>query len=388
MRSRRGGCALSRHSHHPARLRGHPSSGRRGIRFVRHSKKVGGQVALIAGATGLIGRRIAAHLQRLGWEVIGLARRPEPGGPVRLIGVDLADAGDCRAKLAELGNVTHVFYTARFDHPEGVTESVDVNAAMLINLAEAIEPVASGLRHIHAVHGTKYYGHHLGPLAVPAREDGPRAPAPNFYYVQEDFLRERQRGKRWTYSTSRPHTYCDASWNEPRNIGLLIAVYAAIQRELGLPFGYPGTATSFGVATQFTALPLLARALAWMATEPRCANQAYNIVNGDAPRWSDLWPRFAAYFGMRAGPARHGGLARAMADRDGVWQAVVRKHGLRPTALPSLVLWSYGDYVFAPEWDIISDASKARAHGFAETVDSGKMFVDIFEHLRAEKIVP
>jgi nucleoside-diphosphate-sugar epimerase len=349
---------------------------------------VGSQVALIAGATGLIGRQIAAHLQRLGWEVIGLARRPVPGGPVRLIGVDLTDAGECRGKLAALANVTHIFYTARYDHPEGVAESVGINAVMLSNLVEAVEPAVAGLRHIHAVHGTKYYGHHLGPLAVPAREEDPRAPAPNFYFAQEDYLRERQRGKRWTYSTSRPHTYCDASWIEPRNIGLLIAVYAAVLRELGLPLGYPGTAKSFRVATQFTALPLLARALAWMATEPRCANQAYNIVNGDAPRWSELWPRFAAYFGMQAGPEQPARLADTMADKEGVWQAVIRKHGLRPTALQSLVLWSYGNYVFAPEWDIISDGSKARSHGFAGTVDSAKMFLDIFEFLRAERIVP
>ena len=346
------------------------------------------RVALVAGATGLIGRRLAAHLQRLGWEVIGLCRRPVPGAAVPLIGVDLTDLANCRSKLAGLEDVTHVFYTARYDHPEGVTESVDINAAMLRNLVEALEPVAGGLRHVHAVHGTKYYGHHVGPIAVPAREDDPRAAAPNFYYLQEDTLRERQRGKRWTYSTSRPHTYCDASWSEPRNIGLLIAVYAAVLHELGLPLGYPGTEKSFGVATQFTALPLLARALAWMATEPRCANQAYNIVNGDAPRWSELWPRFAAYFGMPAGPAEPIRLADTMADKDGVWQAVIRKHGLRPTALQSLVRWSYGNYVFAPEWDIISDASKARSHGFAETVDSGKMFLDIFEHLRAGKIVP
>lgn len=347
-----------------------------------------GQIALIAGATGLIGRRIAAHLKQLGWKVIGLCRNPRAGGAVPLIGVDLTDADDCRSKFMKLDGVTHVFYTARYDHPEGVAESVETNALMLRNLVEAIEPAASGLRHIHVVHGTKYYGHHLGPVAVPAREDDPRAPAPNFYYAQEDFLRDRQRGKRWTYSTSRPHTFCSAAAGEQRNIGLLIAVYAAVQRELGLPLGYPGTDRSFNVATQFTALPLLVRAMAWMAAEPHCANQAYNVVNGDAPRWSELWPRFASYFGMKAGPAQPVDLAVHMADKDGLWRVIGRKHGLRPTALKSLVLWPYGNYVFKPEWDIISDTSKARSDGFAETVDSAKMFLDIFEYLRAEKIVP
>jgi nucleoside-diphosphate-sugar epimerase len=349
---------------------------------------MGGQVALIAGATGLIGRRVAAHLKQLGWKVIGLCRNPQAGSAVPLIGVDLTDADDCRSKFVKLDGVTDVFYTARYDHPEGVTESVAFNAAMLRNLVEALEPVAGGLRHIHAVHGTKYYGHHLGPVPVPAREEYPRAHGPNFYYAQEDFLRERQRGKSWTFSISRPHSFCDASWSEPRNIGLLIAVYAAIQRELGLPLTYPGTEKSFQVATQFTALELLVRALAWMAEEPRCANQAYNIVNGDAPRWSGLWPRFASYFGMKAGPAQPVDLAVTMADKDEVWRVIGRKHGLRPTALQSLVLWPYGNYVFKPEWDIISDASKARRDGFAGAVDSGRMFLGIFDYLRAERIVP
>ena len=346
-------------------------------------------IALIAGATGLIGRRLSEHLtQRGGWEIIGLCRRPTQSAGSKFIGVDLSDAGDCTTKLAALSDVTHILYTARYDHPEGVAESSEINERMLRNLVAAVEPAAAGLRHIHVVHGTKYYGHQLGPIAVPAREDGPRARGANFYFGQEDYLRAHQRGKRWSYSTSRPHTFCDLNWNEPRSIALLVAVYAAIQRELALPLVYPGTAKSYAVATQFTALPLLARAIAWMAKEPRCANQAYNIVNGDTPRWSDLWPRFAAYFGIRAAPPQPVRLADYMSDKDGVWQEIVRKHGLRQTALQSLVLWPYADHVFRPEWDIVSDTSKARADGFAETIDSEKMFLETFDYLRSEKIVP
>ena len=347
------------------------------------------RVAVVAGATGLIGRRIAAHLQQGGWEVTGLCRKPVSGPGVSLIGVDLTDPSDCRNKLAGLRQATHIIYAARYDHPEGVAESVDINAAMLRNLVEALDPAAKGLRHIHAVHGTKHYGHYVGPVEVPLREDtSPRSPTPNFYFPQEDFLRERQGGSGWSYSISRPHAFCDASWNEPRNIALLIAVYAAIQRELGLPLAYPGTEKSFRVATQFTALGLLVRAIAWMAEEPRCANQAYNVVNGDAPSWSDLWPRFASRFGMEPGPARLFDLAAYMADKEELWRGIVRKHGLRATSLRELVLWPYGNYVFKPEWDIVSDASKLRRAGYAETVDSARMFFEIFEFLRAENIVP
>ena len=346
--------------------------------------------ALVAGATGLVGRRVAARLFERGWRVTGLCRRPPAQAvPYPVIAVDLTDPADCRAKLAAAVSATHVFYAARYDHPEGERESVDVNAAMLENLIDAVEPVAGGLRHVNIVHGTKYYGHMLGPLpGLPLTEAMPRAGVPNFYFAHEDFIRARSRGKAWTYSTSRPHTFCDSSTAEPRNAALLIAVHASLARELGSPLIYPGSEQSFHARTQFTHVPMLARAIEWMATTPACANQSYNIVNGDAPRWSELWPKLAGWFGVRTGGPTPVRLANHVAEQDPVWQALVRRHGLEPGALASRVLWPYADYLFAPEWDIISSASKARADGFGETVDSARMFLDLFEGFRREKIIP
>src|SRR6185436_9149896 len=111
------------------------------------------------------------------------------------------------------------------------------------------------------------------------------------------------------------------------------------QRELGLPLDFPGSPAAYQALTQFTDVPLLARAAAWMATEPRCANQSFNVVNGDHPRWSELWPRFAAWFGMEPGVPRALNLAQFMADKGPVWDRVVAKHALRKTDLHALVLW-------------------------------------------------
>ena len=305
--------------------------------------------ALIAGATGLVGRSIAARLAELSdWEVIGLARRPQTTPGMRWIAVDLADAGDCKRKLNGLDRVTHVFYAVRHNHVEGTPESVEINAAMLRNVVDALDAVAA-LRHVHAVHGTKYYGHQLGPMKVPAVEDDPRAPGENFYFVQEDFLRARSRARGWRYTLTRPHTFCGAEIDTPRSVGLVVAVYAAIQRELGLTLDFPGSAKAYHARTQFTDLALLARAIAWMANELRCANQAFNIVNGDYPRWSELWPRFADWFGLEPGVPRAFDFAQYMADKGALWDRIVNKHGLRPTTLDSIVLWPYGDYVVKPE---------------------------------------
>src|SRR6185436_16093111 len=100
--------------------------------------------ALIAGASGFIGRRIADHLlAQGGWDVIGLARRPPPTHDLLWIAVDLSDAADCRRALSGLDAVTHVFYAARYDHPvEGQPDPVPTNAEMLENLVDVLEPVA------------------------------------------------------------------------------------------------------------------------------------------------------------------------------------------------------------------------------------------------------
>ena len=345
--------------------------------------------AVIAGATGIVGTRLAQRLHANGWDVTGLCRHPPASStPYRMIGVDLTHARDCREKLAPLRSVTHVFYTARYDHPEGQAESVDVNAAMLANLIDTIEGAAPDLRHVHLVHGTKYYGHMLGPLPVPIPEDAPRARVPNFYFAHEDFIRARQRGKRWTYSMARPHTFCDGDPTEPRNAALLIALHATLARALGEPFAYPGSDRSFDARTQFTFVPMLARAIAWMATEDRCANEAFNIVNGDSPRWSELWPRFAAYFNVQPGPPVQRRLADDLDRKEPAWQALVQRHDLVPVALSARVLWPYADYLFAPEWDIISSASKARAHGFDDRIDSASMFEALFDSFRRDRVIP
>ena len=345
-------------------------------------------MALVAGANGLIGRRVTAHLSACGWDVIALSRRPSVGGAARQVAVDLADAGDLRAKAGTLGNVTHVFYCARADHPEGVPESVDTNAAMLRNLVEALEPQAPRLSHVHLVHGTKYYGHHLGPCPVPAVEEGPRGPGGTFYFAQQDFIAERAAKAPWTWSIARPHAYCFTEDGNPRSLVLVIAVLAAVQRELGEPLFFPGSATSYAARTQFTDLALLARAIEWMATAPPCANQAFNVVNGDYPRWSDLWPRLAKLLGLRADGPRGVKLGQYMADKAPAWNAVVARHGLRKNALDRIVLWNYGDYAFAPEWDIMSATDKTRRLGFDERIDTREMFARFFDGYRAQRVIP
>jgi nucleoside-diphosphate-sugar epimerase len=346
--------------------------------------------ALIPGASGVVGRGLARYLAaQREWEVIGLARRSPPG-PLNfpVIAVDLADAAACRAQMAGLTQVTHVFYCARASHTASVKEPIDLNAAMLCNLIDALEPVASGLRHVHLLQGSKYYGSDLGPYKTPARESDPRISEPNWYYAQEDFIIARSHGKPWHWSASRPHAICDAEPGLARSLPRIIAVYAAIARELGQPLTFPGTAENFRALYQCVDATLLAQAIVWMSTAPACANQAYNVTNGDFVRWENLWPGFAEYFGMQAGAVKTLKLAQSMADKAPVWERIVARHGLHRVTFSETALWSYGDFVFTPGYDIMSDTLKLRQSGFAECMDTQKMFFDLFDKYRAARVIP
>src|SRR5688572_159460 len=176
--------------------------------------------ALVAGASGVVGRRLAEYLAGVpDWEVTGLARRAPPDASFQSIEVDLTDAADCAEKLSGLTGTTHVLYAARHQHSAGVPEPIDINTAMLRNVVEAVAP-AGALQHVHMVQGSKYYGSTLGPYRTPARESDRRVVENNFYYAQEDWLESRRRGERWTWSASRPHAVMDWRTGIARSIAM------------------------------------------------------------------------------------------------------------------------------------------------------------------------
>ncbi len=345
--------------------------------------------ALVTGATGVVGRYLLKHLVEIGgWDVVAVSRRkPDIPGGFEHIAADLTDPADCSAKFAHLHDLTHVFYAAYQDRPTQ-PELVATNLRMLTNLMDTIEPVAKKLEHVNLVEGTKWYGSHLGPFKTPARESDPRLAQILFYYDQQDLLEARQQGKRWSWSAIRPHTICGFSLGSPMNLTTVIAVYAAICKELGLPLSHPGKPRNHSILYQATDSALLARAMAWMATTPQCASQPFNMTNGDLFRWESLWPKIAQFFGMDEGPQKNINLERFMADKGPVWDRIVKKYGLKPHKFEEIAAWKFGDFVFSAEWDVISDMGNARRAGWTEVLDSEEMFLRLFSEFRRERIIP
>ena len=132
---------------------------------------------------------------------------------------------------------------------------------------------------------------------------------------------------------------------------------------------------------------LLARATIWAATAPECANQALNITNGDLFRWSEMWPKIAAYFGLETAPPLPMNLASIMADKGPLWSSMVARHRLADTSYGDVSSWGFGDAVFSWNYDFFADGSKARRLGFHEHVDTTAMFFAVFDDLRQRRII-
>ena len=347
------------------------------------------KVALVVGAQGVIGRNLIAHLQALGdWEVIGLSRRGgEGGGRLRHIAVDLLDASQARERLGGLREVTHIFYAAYQDRPSWA-ELVPPNLAMLVNVVEAVEPAAAGLRHISLMQGYKVYGAHLGPFKTPARETDAGHMPPEFNVDQQDFLERRQKGKAWNWSAIRPAVVGGFALGNPMNLAMVIAIYASISKELGLPLRFPGKPGAYDKLLEMTDAGLLAKATVWAATDPRCANQAFNINNGDLFRWSELWPKIARWFELDTAPPLPMSLNVVMADKEPLWRSMIEKHGLQATPYKDVSSWGFGDFVFSWDYDLFADGSKARRFGFHEYVETEAMLLGLFEDLRRRRIIP
>lgn len=352
-------------------------------------KKDSENAAVVVGAQGVIGRNLVRHLEALGdWNVVGVSRRGGPSSErVKHISADLLDRRDTEEKLGSVVDATHIFYAAYQDRPTW-SELVGPNLAMLSNAVTAVEAASPRLQHVSLMQGYKVYGAHLGPFKTPARESDAGHMPPEFNIDQQEWLAARQHGKRWSWSAIRPSVVCGYAIGNPMNLAMVIAVYASISKELGLPLRFPGSPGAYDSLIEMTDADLLAKATVWAATDPACANEAFNINNGDLFRWSEMWPEIARAFGLEAAPPLPMSLDEVMSDKAPLWDRMVASYGLAPNSYFDVSSWRFGDFVFRWDYDVIADGSKARRYGFHEFVDSKAMFLNIFDDFRVRKVIP
>jgi nucleoside-diphosphate-sugar epimerase len=361
---------------------------------------------LIVGASGLVGQAAMRHFASLpGWDVLGVSRRPPPEhNPSQWRRLDLGDESACRTAFSRLAGVTHVVYAAVYElaglSPGWLDENVmQRNASMLRHVMEPLLATAD-VRHVSLLQGTKAYGlHHpsVGWTGVPnpLRERHPRIEHPNFYFLQEDYLRAKQEGMSWALTVFRPTVVYGDALGTNMNLIPVIGAWAALLREAGRPLEFPGRMLSSQLKEAVDA-ELVARALAWAAGSPSAAGGTYNLTNGDAFRWQEVWPAIAETFGMALGDHRPTTLQEELPASQAQWAALVDRYALRsPTSILDFV--GYNSLVYAdqllggqdsPVGPVLNSTIAVRQAGFHECMDTEDMFRKWFQRLQQERLLP
>lgn len=284
---------------------------------------------------------------------------------------------------------------------------------MLENFLAALEITGAvkDLKRVVLVTGAKQYGVHLGEVKTPMVETDPWLKSqpwpPNFYYRQQEGLHNFcEKNKHVSWVVTYPNDVIGFAKGNFMNLASSLGLYAAVSKELGRDLIFPGNEVFYKKFDCYTDSKLHAEFCEWAALEPKVANQAFNVHNGDVESWASLWPRVAKRFGMKVKPDQFAsavdeGLSRrvkltdnppisVLADEIGLkgkvapselanritlakwskleevekaWYKLAEREGLQKDALEKAT-WEFLDFVLGRSYDIVISMSKAREYGW------------------------
>jgi nucleoside-diphosphate-sugar epimerase len=375
------------------------------------------KVALITGANGITGSAILDHLVKHTtsdeWSRIILTSRSPltltvTDPRVEFIALDFTKPP--KALVQEMGvdcaDVTHAYFSS-YVHKDDFDQLNRANRALFENFLDALLSVANNLQNCTLQTGGKYYNVHKQPVPSPACEDhNPRLAAPdeNFYYHQEDFLAERQRGSTWTWNVIRPEAIIGyAIKPNGMNEALTLALYFLVCKELGEEAKMPTNWNFWNGTDDISDARLIADLSIFASTSLHCANEAFNVVNGDHFCWRYMWPRLAKFFGAKASSNQtfqktmlepgtvylETNLEEWAKEKREIWNRACDKANVpEAKATFDAGTWAFQDWVFRRTWSATLSLNKARKFGWMGHRDSYESFIDAFTKFRELGQIP
>ncbi|KAK3694203.1 hypothetical protein B0T22DRAFT_451911 [Podospora appendiculata] len=394
--------------------------------------------AIVLGATGILGREIVKELGRKPdqWKTVhAVSRSKKDEYPSNVVHhrIDLTSPAEEMAKELKDVKGDYVFFAA-YLQKDTEQENWKVNGDMLESFLQALE-ITGAVRSIQRfilVTGAKQYGVHLGQPKNPQLESDPwlrdtRWP-PNFYYRQQDILKAfcaKHTSVSWVVTY--PNDVIGFATGNFMNLVSGLGIYAAVSKEMGQDLVFPGSETFYTKFDSFTCSKLHAQFCEWAALEPKAANQAFNVVNGDVQSWQDMWPRVARRFGMKVKADQFVGESE-LADRTTLdtpplslvaneiglegkvlpsrveqrislvkwsqadevkqaWSRLAKREGLQEEAMEKAT-WAFLDFVLGRSFDIVISMSKSREMGWTGYYDTWQSLSDVFGELEAAKVLP
>lgn len=396
--------------------------------------------AIVTGATGILGREIVHALGKdpRQWQTVhALSRSQKENYPsnVKHDTIDLTNDAKGMAKQLEGVEAEYLFFAA-YLQKDSDEENWDVNGAMLRNFLDALDITGASkkLKRVILTTGAKQYGVHLGCPKQPMEEsdrwiEGDGRP-PNFYYHQQRILAEKAKKADWDWVVTYPNDVIGVAKGNFMNLATSIGLYAAISKEIDGNLVFPGSETFYTLFDSFTYSRLHAQFNLWAAMEPKCGNQAFNVVNGDNESWQNMWPKLAKRFRchvprnqfavdvgkdadsvmmlaeippmaeMAAERGLEGKLRQNKVEqkidlmkwsqREDVkkaWEKLQAREGLEKDAFEKAT-WGFLGFVLGRNYNVVISMSKARKYGWTGYIDSWDALSDCFAELEREKILP
>lgn len=373
-----------------------------------YKPKTNENVAAIFGVTGLVGKELARKLiSNFQWKVYGIARIPYQNTSFKpvdsnfhFIQCDLLNHLEIKEKLSLLQDVTHLFWvTWASEFPLDSKECCEQNKAMLSNALNVILPKAKSLKYFSLQTGMKHYisleGSFDDSKVHYYNEECPRVNSSfNFYYVLEDFLKEKLSHK-VAWSVHRPGLLMGSSNRTLYNIIGSLCVYGTICKQLNLPFLFGGTKKCWEeIYIDGSDARLVAEQKLWAATNESIYStkgQAFNAINGPSFTWKEIWPALGKQFGIEVSNetfSENFWFSKTMEDKGKVWEEIVMKEGLMQTKMEDLANWAFLDVLFRCPFKLLGTRDKADQLGFTVRYKTLDSILYCIESMRNDKLIP
>ncbi|KAF3942451.1 hypothetical protein ABW19_dt0209670 [Dactylella cylindrospora] len=311
-----------------------------------------------------------------------------------------------------------------------------VIGAMLRNFLDALDITGASkkLKRVLLTTGAKQYGVQLGQVKNPMEETDPWLEGkdwpPNFYYAQQRILEEKSRNSgSYDWVVTYPNDVIGVAEGNFMNLVTALGIYCAVSKELGGDLIFPGSERFYTGFDSFTYGPLHADFNLWAAEKPEAGNQTFNMVNGEAESWQNLWPKIAKRFNCQIPKnqfkveTQFESLDKKLADHVPIeivaasiglegasfadtlsqkvdlvkwskhpavvqaWEQIRQRHGLKKGVFEKAT-WSFLGFVLGRNYDIVVSMSKARRLGWTGFFDNYEAFDVSFEQLERLNILP
>ena len=126
----------------------------------------------------------------------------------------------------------------------------------------------------------------------------------------------------------------------------------------------------------------------------KCSNgSAFNIADGQAVTWEQVWPGICSYFGLVGVPPRqHDTQDKTMEDfvneNSQAWDRLADKHHLQK-GLVEHQNWGHTQFMLVDfDFDREYSLDQARSVGFPESIDTVQGYKIVFDRMVKAKLIP